>query len=160
MSQLSSTDLAIVGVYIVGTTILGAWFTRRQKDTRTYFVGDRNVSWWLVLISIVATETSTVTFLSIPGKGFSGNLTFLQLSFGYITGRILIAWLLLPQYLRGELFSAYQLLRERFNAPVQRAASGIFLATRAVADGLRLYLASLLLEQFTGWNSQISILVI
>src|SRR5438093_12814030 len=98
--QLSSLDLAIVGVYIVGTTLLGAWFTRFQTTTRTYFVGDRNVSWWLVLVSIVATETSTVTFLSVPGKGFSGDLTFLQLAFDYVIGRILIAWLLPPQSLR------------------------------------------------------------
>src|SRR2546430_6640749 len=107
-STLSPLDLTIVIAYVVGTTALGAWFTRRQKDVRTYFVGDRNVSGWLVLISIVATETSTVTFLSIPGLAYSheGNLTFLQLAFGYIIGRVVIAWLLLPQYMRGELFSA------------------------------------------------------
>jgi SSS family transporter len=162
-SQLSPIDLAIVGLYIVGTTVLGAWFTRRQKDTRTYFVGDRNVAWWLVLVSIVATETSTVTFLSIPGKGFdpkTGDLTFLQLTFGYIVGRILIAWLLLPQYLRGELFSAYQLLKERFDVRVQRTASALFLVTRTVADGLRLWLTGLLLQQFTGWDIATAILVL
>src|SRR5713101_5712788 len=156
MHSLSGIDISIVVLYIVGTTLLGLWCTRGQRDLRTYFVGDRNVSWWLVLISIVATETSTVTFLSVPGMAFNpagGNLTFLQLSFGYVIGRILIAWLLLPQYLRGELFSAYELLRQRFNAAVQRTASGLFLLTRAIADGLRLYLAALLLEQFTGWNS-------
>src|SRR5204863_4292499 len=86
-----------------------------------------------------------------------GNLTFLQLSFGYIIGRILIAWLLLPSYLRGDLLSAYQLLRQRFSPAVQRTASGIFLATRAVADGLRLYLTALLLAQFTGWNTGASV---
>src|SRR6266498_771658 len=124
-SELAPLDVAVVVLYLVGTTLLGAWFTRRQKDTRTYFVGDRNVPWWLILISIVATETSTVTFLSIPGVAYNpgdpakgvpaGNLTFLQLAFGYVIGRCLIAWLLLPQYLRGELFSAYQVLRQRFN---------------------------------------------
>src|SRR5947209_9917758 len=163
MSQLAPLDIAIVVLYILGTTLLGVWFTRRQRDLRTYFVGDRDVSWWLVLVSIVATETSTVTFLSVPGLAFNpkgGNLTFLQLAFGYVIGRILIAWILLPQYLRGRLFSAYQLLRERFNPAVQRTASGIFLLTRAVADGLRLYLAALLLEQFTGWSTSVSILVI
>jgi solute:Na+ symporter, SSS family len=169
-SQLSGIDLTIVALYIVGTTLLGAWFTRRQKDVRTYFVGDRNVAWWLVLISIVATETSTVTFLSIPGKGFDpgdpargippGNLTFLQLTFGYIVGRMLVAWLLLPQYLRGELFSAYQLLKERFDVRVQRTASALFLVTRTVADGLRLWLTGLLVQQFTGWNITTSILVL
>jgi SSS family solute:Na+ symporter len=169
-SQLSAIDLTIVAVYIVGTTVLGAWFTRRQKDVRTYFVGDRNVAWWLVLISIVATETSTVTFLSIPGKGYDpgdpargippGNLTFLQLTLGYIVGRILISWLLLPQYLRGELFSAYQLLKERFDVRVQRTASALFLITRTVADGLRLWLTGLLLQQFTGWDIATAILVL
>src|SRR5262245_45984620 len=118
MTQLSAVDVAVVVVYILGTTALGAWFTRRQRDLNTYFVGDRNVGWVLVLVSIVATETSTVTFLSVPGVAFDprgGNLTFLQLSFGYILGRIAVAWLLLPQYLRGELFSAYQLLRVPFS---------------------------------------------
>src|SRR5213592_2226113 len=130
-----SSQLSAIDVDIVGTTLLGARFTRRQKDTRTYFVGDRDVSWWLVLISIVATETSTVTFLSVPGRAFNpqgGNLKFLQLAFGYIIGRILIAWLLLPQYMEGRLVSAYQLLRQRFNVAVQRTASSIFLLTRVV----------------------------
>jgi SSS family transporter len=159
-SHLSALDVALVVVYIVGTTLLGAWFSRRQRDLRTYFVGDRDVSGWLVLVSIVATETSTVTFLSVPGVAFNpqgGNLTFLQLSFGYVLGRCLIAWFLLPQYMRGELFSAYQLLRERFSPAVQRTASGLFLLTRTVADGLRLFLTALLLQQFTGWDMQLSI---
>src|SRR5438132_9551805 len=153
-SEISAVDVVIVVGYVLGTILLGFWLGRRQKSLRTYFVGDRNVSWWLVLISIVATETSTVTFLSVPGMAFNpagGNITFLQLSLGYIVGRILIAWWLLPQYMRGELFSAYQLLRERFNPAVQRTASAIFLATRMVADGLRLFLAALLIQQFTGW---------
>jgi SSS family solute:Na+ symporter len=162
-SHLALVDVVIVVLYIVGTTLLGVWFARRQKSLKTYFVGDRDVSWWLVLVSIVATETSTVTFLSVPGRAFKpdgGNLAFLQLAFGFVVGRALIAWLLLPQYLRGDLFSAYQLLRLRFNAAVQRTASATFLVTRAVADGLRLYLAALFLQQFTGWHMSASILVI
>lgn len=159
---LAAIDLAIVIIYLAGTTLLAVWFVRRQRDTRTYFVGDRNVAWWLVLISIVATETSTVTFLSAPGLAYNpagGNLTFLQLTFGYLIGRVLVAWLLLPQYLRGELISAYQLLRERFDARVQRVASAVFLGTRTVADGLRLLLTGLLLHQFTNWSIEASILV-
>jgi SSS family transporter len=162
-AQLSAVDAVIVVAYALATTVLGAWFAGRQRDLNTYFVGDRDVSWWLVLVSIVATETSTVTFLSVPGLAFNrsgGNLGFLQLAFGYVVGRVVIAWLLLPQYLRGHLFSAYQLLRQRFNPAVQRTASGIFLLTRAVADGLRLYLAALLLGQVTGWDITWSILAI
>src|SRR5437016_5517790 len=126
--RLATVDLVIVALYLVGTVGLGAWFTRRQRDLNTYFVGDRNISWWLVLISIVATETSTVTFLSVPGLAYNpdgGNLTFLQLAFGYVIGRMLIAWLLLPQYLSGEVLSAYQVLRDRFNPTVQRTASAL-----------------------------------
>jgi SSS family transporter len=162
MSHLSTLDLLVVALYIAGTTLLGAWFARGQRDVRTYFVGDRNVSWWLVLVSIVATETSTVTFLSVPGlsyKSAGGNLTFLQLSFGYIIGRAIIAWFLLPQFMRGELFSAYQVLRERFGPGVQRFASGLFLVTRTIADGLRLFLTALLLQQFTGLSIDVSIVV-
>src|SRR5207253_8417827 len=98
-----------------------------------------------------------------PGVAFyrgGGNLTFLQLAFGYVVGRMVIAWLLVPQYLRGELFSAYQLLNERFNRAVQCTASGIFLATRVIADGLRLYLAGQLLQQFAGWDGHLAVLVI
>lgn len=169
-ATMSSLDLGIVVAYIVGTTLLGAWFSRNQKNVTTYFVGDRNVSWWLVLISIVATETSTVTFLSIPGVAYqlpdaakgvaAGNLTFLQLAMGYIVGRTLVAAWLLPQYMRGELFSAYQVLKTKFNPAVQRTASGVFLVTRTLVDGLRLCLTALLLQQFTGWNIHVSILVL
>src|SRR6516162_2787253 len=154
-AQLATVDVVIVVAYALATTLLGVWFNRQQRDLNTYFVGDRDVKWWLVLVSIVATETSTVTFLSVPGLAFNpkgGDLTFLQLSFGYIIGRFVIAWLLLPSYLRGDLLSAYQLLRQKFSPAVQRTASAIFLLTRAVADGLRLYLAALLLEEFTGWD--------
>jgi solute:Na+ symporter, SSS family len=153
MPTLSTLDLAIVVVYVLAMTLLGVWFTRAQKDLRTYFVGGRNVGWFMVLISIVATETSAVTFLSVPGVAYNpkgGNLTFLQLSFGYIIGRCLVAWLLLPQYMNGELFSAYQVLQQRFSPAVQRVASGLFLLTRTIADGLRIFLTALLLQFVLG----------
>jgi SSS family transporter len=162
MPHLSSLDLAIVAAYILGMTLLGVWFTRAQKDLRTYFVGGRNVGWFMVLISIVATETSAVTFLSVPGVAYNprgGNLTFLQLSFGYIVGRCLVAWFLLPQYMRGDLFSGYQVLRERFSPAVQRVASGLFLVTRTIADGLRIFLTAILLSCI-GWSMETAILVV
>jgi SSS family transporter len=161
-AQLSPADLAIVAAYILGMTVMGAWFTRRQKDLQAYFVGGRDVAWFMVLVSIVATETSAVTFLSVPGLAYNpqgGNLTFLQLSFGYIIGRCLVAWLLLPLYMRGELFSAYQVLREKFGPSVQRVASGLFLVTRTVADGLRLYLTALVM-QYVGWSVETAIVVV
>lgn len=162
MTTVSNPDLVIVGVYIVGMTLLGVWFTRAQKDLRTYFVGGRDVGWLMVLLSIVATETSAVTFLSVPGLGYdpaAGNFTFLQLALGYIVGRCIVAWFLLPQYMHGNLFSAYEVLRTRFNPTVQRVASGLFLATRTIADGLRVFLTALLL-QYVGWGPEVAVLVV
>ena len=161
LASLPALDLAIAGVYVAGTVLLGAWFARRQTDTTEYFVGGRAVGGWLILVSVVATETSTVTFLSVPGNGFKsgGNLTFLQLTVGYIVGRFVVAWVLLPQYQAGQLLTAYQLLRERFGVAVQRTASGLFLLTRTLADGLRLFLTALLLQQFAGWDIGMSIAV-
>jgi SSS family transporter len=160
--HLAPLDVSIVAIYLVTTVVLGTWFARRQRDMTTYFVGNRSVNSGLVLISIVATETSTVTFLSVPGLAFNpidGNLAFLQLAIGYLIGRCVIAWLLLPQYLNGELLTAYQLLRQKFNSTVQRTASAIFMITRTSADGMRLYLTALLLKQFAGWDITVSVLV-
>lgn len=159
---LSPVDLAIVAVYILGMTLFGLWFSKQQKDLKTYFVGERNVGWFMVLVSIVATETSAVTFLSVPGTAYNpdgGNMTFLQLSLGYILGRIVVAWVLLPMYMRGELFSAYQVLREKFGPGVQRVASALFLVTRTVADGLRLYLTALVM-QYVGWGIEVAVVVV
>jgi SSS family transporter len=161
-NELTRIDVLIVVVYVLGNLLVGVYFARRQVGLQSYFLGDRNVAWWLILASIVTTETSTVTFLSVPGVSFreGGNLTFLQLALGYIVGRVLIAWLLLPQYFKGEILSAYQVLRQRFDARVQRAASALFLLTRSVADGLRLYLTALLLHLFTGWPEVQAVLVL
>ena len=126
MPTLPPLDLAIVAVNVLGMTLVGVWFTRRQKDLKTYFVGGRDVGWFMVLMSIVATETSAVTFLSVPGLAYKpdgGDFTFLQLTIGYVIGRCLVAWLLLPLYMRGDLFSAYEILRQRFSPAVQRVAS-------------------------------------
>ncbi len=162
-TRLHPIDLLIGLVYLVGTTLLALCLARRQSGLRSYFVGDRNAPWWLVLCSIIATETSAVTFLSVPGLSYQangGNLTFLQFALGLVLGRVAVAFLLLPQYLRGELFSAYQLLRQRFNPAVQRTASAIFLFARNGGDGLRLFLAGLLLHQITGWDTVAAVVVL
>jgi SSS family transporter len=140
--------LAIVVGYLLGVVALGLWIGRRQKDMADYLLGDRNLPLWLVLLSIVATETSTATFLSVPGLAFKegGNLEFLQLALGYILGRYLVVWLLLPQYFRGQLFTAYQVLHQRFGGATRQAASLLFIVTRSLADGLRLFLAAIALR--------------
>jgi SSS family solute:Na+ symporter len=159
--SLHLVDLIVIILYLAASTLVGAMFRKGQKDIHTYFVGDREVSWLLVLVSIVATETSTVTFLSVPGLAFNpkgGNLTFLQLALGYLIGRVLIAIVLLPGYFQGQYISAYEVLRNKFDARVQRSASFLFILTRTIADGLRLFLTALLLQQFTQWSMPASIL--
>jgi len=140
-----SIDLAIIAAYIAGVVLLGSRISRQQRDVRDYFVGRRSVPWWAISASIVATETSTITFISVPGFAFTGDFTLLQLAFGYVIGRIAVALIFVPAYLRGELLTVYQLLGERFGGATKRLASGVFLVTRSLADGLRLFATGLVL---------------
>ncbi len=145
---MNALDLVVIVLYVLGCTWLGARIgSRSQGGLRDYFLGERDVPAWAVMISIVATETSAVTFLSIPGKGFSGDLTFLQLALGYIVARVLISVFFLPLYFRGEIESAYQVLKNRFGLATQRAAACLFLITRTLASGLRLFLAAAVLVE-------------
>ena len=150
---IDTIDAAILMAYLLGVAIFGIWLGRGQRDPAAYLLGDRDLPWWAVLFSIVATETSTVTFLSVPGLAFDpkgGNLLFLQLTLGYIVGRFVVVFLFLPHYFRGELFTAYQVLDRRFGGKTKQAASLLFLVTRNLADGLRLFLTAIVLEQVLG----------
>jgi SSS family transporter len=149
---LNPVDVVIVAGYLVVMLAIGVWVGRGQTSTKDYFLGDRSLPWWAVLLSIVATETSTVTFLSIPGMAFAaeGDLRFLQITFGYILGRILIVLVLLPLYFRGEPYTAYEVLQRRFGKLSRRATSLLFLVTRNLSDGLRLYLSALVLQTAMG----------
>lgn len=147
---LAAPDLAILLVYLVTVVLLGLWAGRRPRTASDYMLGGRNLPWWLILFSVVATETSTVTFLSIPGFAFAQDLTWLQLPCGYVIGRLLVAGLLIPRYFRGELFTAYEVLGDRFGSTTQRAASWLFIITRSLADGLRLFLSAIVLQELTG----------
>ncbi len=153
-------DLAVLGAYLVATAAFGTWIGRGQGTSHDYMLGGRSMPWWLVLCSIVATETSTVTFLSIPGVAWAGDLTWLQLPMGFLIGRLLIVAFLLPRYFRGEVVTAYQVLRERFGGAVQPVASVIFLCMRVLADGLRLTLSALVLQKMTGIDLSWSIVIL
>ena len=142
---MQALDLAVLGVYLGGTILFGAWCGRGQRTAHDYFVSGHRVPWWAVMGSIVATETSTVTFISVPGFAYGNNLTFLQLAFGYFLGRIVVSVLFVPAYFRGELLTVYQLLGQRFGTSVRRFASGLFLVTRTLADGFRLFATGLVL---------------
>jgi SSS family transporter len=154
---ISSIDALIVLVYLAAVTAMGIWIGRDNKDVSDYLLGDRSLPWWAVLGSIVATETSTATFLSVPGIAFAkeGNFSFLQLAFGYVVGRILVAIWLLPLYFKGQLFTAYEVLHKRFGGLTQKTASLIFLVTRNLGDSLRLFLTAIVVKQVTGLTASI-----
>lgn len=148
--QLSPTDYLVIGGYLAAITAFGSWFARFQKTTRDYFLTDRSVPWWAVCFTIVATETSTLTFIGIPAAAYAGNMTFLQLALGYVIGRIIVSLLFIPAYFRGDLFTSYELLQRRFGSKVKTLAAVIFLGTRSLADGIRLFATALVLAVVTG----------
>lgn len=132
-------DLLVLLAYLGGTTALGMWIGRSQKSANDYFVADRNIPWWAVLFSIVASETSALTFISIPGLAYTGNFGFLQVVMGYIIGRFVVSYTLLPRYFDGNLVTAYALLETRFGLPTRRFTSIVFMVTRAMADAVRVF---------------------
>ncbi|MFL6467646.1 MAG: sodium:solute symporter family transporter, partial [Pyrinomonadaceae bacterium] len=144
---MQTLDLIIIFGYLIGITAFGILYAGRQETTEEYFVGSRNVPWWAIAMSIVATETSTITFISVPGIAFAkgGNFQFLQLVFGYLLGRVVISFVFIPMYFRGDLQTVYQLLGERFGGKVKMVASGLFVIMRNIADGIRLLLTAFVL---------------
>src|ERR1043166_875260 len=142
---MRALDLIIIFGYLIGITLFGVWFAGKQKTTEDYFVGDRSVPWWAIAMSIVATETSTITFISVPGVAFArgGNFQFLQLVFGYMFGRVMISLLFIPSYFRGELLTVYQLLERRFGRSIKMLAASLFVVMRNIADGIRLLLTAI-----------------
>ena len=139
MRGLNALDFVVIIAYLVGITLLGIYVGRRQKDAKDYFVADREIPWWAVMFSIVASETSALTFISIPGLAYVGNLGFLEIAVGYLLGRIALAYTLLPRYYEGNLVTAYALLEHRFGLAARRFTSVVFMVTRGMADSVRVY---------------------
>lgn len=152
-------DLVVIVVYLAGAAFLGTWIAGRQTSTSDYFMGGRDIPWWAVLFSVVATETSTLTFISIPAVSYGGTLTFLQITLGYIAGRVVVSVLFLPRYYEGNMATAYQFLQQRFGDGMRNAASTTFMVTRLLADGVRLFATAIPLAiilrlggAFAGWG--------
>lgn len=160
MSNFGAIDISVLLLYLLGVTAWGAWLGRKQRGGTDYFLGNRELPWGAVMLSVVATETSTLTFLSIPGVSYFGTLGFLQLTLGYLVGRVVVAGVLLPAYYRGDLNTAYALLETRFGTGTRRFTSGIFMVTRLLADSVRLFATAIPLALVTGWPYPVSIAVI
>jgi SSS family transporter len=136
---LNALDFVVIIAYLAGVTALGIWVGRRQRDAKDYFVAGREIPWWAVLFSVVASETSALTFISIPGLAYVGNLSFLQVATGYLLGRVVVATVLLPRYYEGNLVTAYALLEQRFGLATRRFTSVVFMVTRGMADSVRVF---------------------
>ena len=143
---LNHLDFAIIALYLAGITLFGLRFRKKQRTLRDYFLAGRNIPWWAIALSIVAAETSTLTIISIPGLAYDTNLTFLQVVMGYVVGRIVISFLLLPHYFRGDLYTAYELIERRFGRGLRSLTAGLFLLTRAAAEGVRVYAVSIVVS--------------
>jgi SSS family transporter len=143
---LTLVDLGVSLIYLAGITMFGLRFRRQQRSLRDYFLADNAIPWWAISLSIVAAETSTLTVISIPGLGYATNFAFLQLVFGYLIGRFVISFLLLPHYFRGELFTAYQLIERRFGKNLRSLTAALFLMTRAAAEGVRVFAVAIVVK--------------
>jgi SSS family solute:Na+ symporter len=157
---LDKLDLAIIALYLVGITLFGLRFRKRQRSLRDYFLAGRDIPWWAIALSIVAAETSTLTIISIPGLAYDSNLTFLQVVMGYLVGRVVISFVLLPHYFRGDLYTAYELIERRFGRGLRSLTAGLFLLTRGAAEGVRVYAVSIVVAIALGTGEVASIAII
>ncbi len=153
-------DLAIILAYLAGITWFGARFRSGQKSLRDYFLGGRTAPWWAISLSIVSAETSTLTIVGTPALAYGGNLGFLQIVLGYLLARIAISVLLLPQYFRGEMFTAYELMRRRFGERIRKLTAAIFLLTRTLAEGVRVAAVAMVVAVVLGTGEIPSIVLI
>jgi len=154
------TDLGVIVVYLAGITWFGTRFKESQKTLKDYFLGGRTAPWWAIALSIVSAETSTLTVIGTPALSFQGNFGFLQVVFGYLLARIVIASLFLPAYFRGEMYTAYELMRIRFGPRIRKMTAGTFLVLRALAEGVRVFAISIVISIILGTGEMTSIVVI
>ena len=153
-------DLATIAVYLIAITWFGARFRKSQRSSEGLFPGRTHAPWWAIALSIVSAETSTLTVIGTPALSFYGNFQFLQLVLGYLLARIVISALFLPQYFRGEMFTAYELMRRRFGERIRKLTAGTFLLLRALAEGVRVFAISIVISIVLGTGEVVSIFVI
>ena len=153
-------DLFIILIFLAGFSIYGIYQSRFNKSSEDYFLGGRNLPWPVAMLSIVATETSVLTFISVPGLAYRDDWFFLQLAIGYIIGRVIVSFFLLPQYFKSGVNSIYEIIGHKFGPEIQKVASGIFLITRVLADGVRFLATAVVVQVITGWSLTLAVIVI
>jgi solute:Na+ symporter, SSS family len=147
---LNALDLGVIVAYLAGVTLFGLRFRSPHRTLKSYFLADNTIPWWAISLSIVAAETSTLTIISVPGLAYTNDFRFLQLALGYLLGRAIVSLLLIPQYFRGELVTAYQLIERRFGQRLRLMTAGLFLVTRAAAEGVRVFAVALVVRAAMG----------
>src|SRR5271168_24979 len=160
LHRLSSLDLSLVAIYLVGITLFGLRFRSKDRSLKSYFLADRKIPWWAIALSIVAAETSTLTIISVPGLAYTGDWGFLQIVLGYLLGRIVVCILFLPRYFRGELLTAYEVIGERFGPRLHKLTAFLFLFLRAAAEGVRVFAVSIVVGLAIGTGDVLSIAII
>jgi SSS family solute:Na+ symporter len=158
--RIHSLDLLVICLYLAGITWFGLRFRRPGRTLQSYFLADRNIPWWAIMLSIVSAETSTLTIISVPGLAYAGNFGFLQIVLGYLLGRVVVSFLFLPRYFRGELLTAYQLIGTRFGPRLHRVTAFLFLGTRAAAEGVRIFAVAIVIRLALGTGDVASIAII
>lgn len=158
--NLSVVTVVLLVGYLAGITAFGSYLGRKRSSVDDYFLAGRSVPWWAIAACVVATETSTLTFTSIPGFSYVGDWSFLQLALGYVLGRILVSAVLVPAYFKGDVFTSYELLQQRFGPSVRGVAAAVFLVYRTIADGIRLHAAALVIAIVAGVPEYICILAL
>ncbi len=148
--QFSGADWVVILAYLAGIIALGMWIGRDQRNTRDYFLGSRNVSWWVIGLSIVAAETSALTIIGVPAMAYGGDLAYLQMVLGFVIARMLLALLVVPHYFRGEIYSPYQLLANAFGPAARQTSGGFFLLSETLAAGVRVYVACIPVQLLLG----------
>ncbi len=156
----TTLDYAVLAIYLVATAAFGTLIGRGQKNINDYFLGGKDMPWWAISFSIVATETSTLTFIGAPAIAFTGNITFLQLTFGYLIGKLLVSTVLIPGYFKGDIQTAYEVLKNQFGPRVKNFAAFLFQISRTLADGVRLFATALVLSVVTGISDTWTIAII
>jgi SSS family solute:Na+ symporter len=146
LESIRVVDLAVIAAYLAGVTWFGAQFRQKQSSLKDYFLGGRSAPWWAIALSIVSAETSTLTIIGTPPLAYKGSFVFLQVVFGYLLARIVISVIFLPQYFQGQLLTAYALMERRFGPNVRKVTAGIFLVTRALAEGVRVFAISIVIS--------------
>jgi SSS family solute:Na+ symporter len=143
---LNTLDLLVIAAYLAGVTLFGLRFRGRQRTVASYFLAGNTIPWWAISLSIVAAETSTLTVIGVPALAYDKDFRFLQLVMGYVIGRVIVSFILIPQYFRGSLVTAYQLIDRRFGSRLRSLTAGLFLATRAAAEGVRVFAVAIVIR--------------